>query len=60
MGEPPEAFNTSPPEFADIKLFTAEHLREVAAPEDIEPDVPADTSDTPAEAKEDMQEDSGE
>lgn len=36
MGEPPESFNTNPPEFADIKLFTAEALTEVRAGEDVE------------------------
>ena len=60
MGEPPEAFNTSPPEFADIKLFTAEHLTEVAVGEDISSDLPVGTSGTPANTKDSSQEDPGE
>lgn len=60
MGEPPDSFNTSPPEFADIKLFTAEHLTEVVPAEDIDSDLPAGTSDTPADTKDGMQEEPGE
>lgn len=60
MGEPPDAFNTSPPEFADIKLFTAENLTEIVPAEDIESDPSAGTSGTPADTKDSMQEDPGE
>ena len=34
MVDPPDCFNTTPPEFADISLFTAEQLKEVPADRD--------------------------
>ena len=39
MGEPPDCFNTNPPEFSDIKLFTAEKLTEMPVGEDEDVDV---------------------
>ncbi len=53
MGEPPESFNTAPPEFADIKLFTAEALTEVRTDEDEE--VGIESSEMPDD-KDGMQE----
>lgn len=52
MVDPPDCFNTTPPEFADIKLFTAEQLTEV--PADRDADVGIESSDVP-EDKDSMQ-----
>lgn len=53
MGEPPEGFNAAPPEFADIKLFTAETLTELPADEDVVAGL--ESSEMPDD-KDDMQE----
>ena len=52
MVDPPDCFNTTPPEFADISLFTAEQLTEV--PADRDADVGIESSDVP-EDKDSMQ-----